>query len=104
MARPDKGFTVQGGDKLEIWTDGACSGNPGGGGYAALLKNNGHVKEIAGGFAHTTNNRMRSRRRLPLWSRWTSRVILQFTATLNILVDAVSLGWARSGRPTLDAH
>jgi len=50
MAKPGKGFAVQEGDKLEIWTDGACSGNPGGGGYAALLKNNGQVKRNCGRF------------------------------------------------------
>lgn len=43
---------------VEIYTDGACSGNPGPGGWAALLRYNGHEKEISGGEAETTNNRM----------------------------------------------
>lgn len=43
---------------VEIFTDGACSGNPGPGGWAALLRHNGHEKEISGGEAQTTNNRM----------------------------------------------
>lgn len=43
---------------VEIFTDGACSGNPGPGGWAALLRYNGHEKEISGGEADTTNNRM----------------------------------------------
>ncbi len=43
---------------IEIFTDGACSGNPGIGGYAAILRYNGNEKEIAGGEAETTNNRM----------------------------------------------
>lgn len=43
---------------VEIFTDGACSGNPGPGGWAALLRYNGHEKEISGGEAQTTNNRM----------------------------------------------
>lgn len=43
---------------VEIFTDGACSGNPGPGGWAALLRYNGIEKEISGGEDHTTNNRM----------------------------------------------
>lgn len=41
-----------------VYTDGACSGNPGPGGWAAILIWNGHEKEISGGAAATTNNRM----------------------------------------------
>jgi len=43
---------------IEIFTDGACSGNPGPGGYAAILKAGNHYKELWGGFRKTTNNRM----------------------------------------------
>jgi ribonuclease HI len=43
---------------VEIYTDGACRGNPGPGGWAALLSWDGHEKEIAGAETHTTNNRM----------------------------------------------
>lgn len=43
---------------IVIYTDGACSGNPGPGGWGALLKWNGHEKELLGGEADTTNNRM----------------------------------------------
>ncbi len=43
---------------VEIYTDGACRGNPGPGGWAALLSWDGQEKEIAGAEAHTTNNRM----------------------------------------------
>lgn len=45
-------------DTVELWTDGACSGNPGPGGWAAILLWNGHERELAGGEAQTTNNRM----------------------------------------------
>jgi len=41
---------------VEIWTDGACSGNPGPGGWAAILRSGEHYKEISGGEEHTTNN------------------------------------------------
>lgn len=43
---------------IEIYTDGACSGNPGPGGWGAVLMYGEHRKEISGGDAHTTNNRM----------------------------------------------
>jgi ribonuclease HI len=44
--------------RVSVWTDGACSGNPGPGGWGALLTWNGHSKELKGGAAETTNNRM----------------------------------------------
>ncbi len=44
--------------KIEIFTDGACSGNPGPGGWGAVLRYNGVIKELSGGEAETTNNRM----------------------------------------------
>ena len=43
---------------VEIYTDGACSGNPGPGGWGAMLRYRGVEKELSGGEAHTTNNRM----------------------------------------------
>jgi ribonuclease HI len=44
--------------KIEIWTDGACSGNPGPGGWGALIRENGKAREMKGGEPATTNNRM----------------------------------------------
>ena len=44
--------------RVEIFTDGACSGNPGPGGWGAVLRSGAHEKEISGGEAATTNNRM----------------------------------------------
>jgi len=44
--------------KIQVITDGACSGNPGPGGWAAILRYNKHEKEIWGSAPHTTNNRM----------------------------------------------
>ncbi|MFN0048269.1 MAG: ribonuclease HI [Cytophagales bacterium] len=43
---------------VEIFTDGACSGNPGRGGYGVILRYNQHIKELSAGFRVTTNNRM----------------------------------------------
>jgi ribonuclease HI len=45
-------------DTIYIYSDGACKGNPGAGGWGALLVTHGHRKEISGGEANTTNNRM----------------------------------------------
>lgn len=45
-------------DYVEIYTDGACSGNPGPGGWGVILRYKGHEKELYGGEAETTNNRM----------------------------------------------
>lgn len=44
--------------EVELWTDGACSGNPGPGGWAALLRTGDHERVLAGAEARTTNNRM----------------------------------------------
>lgn len=44
--------------QIELFTDGACTGNPGPGGYGAILRYNGHEKELSGGEGSTTNNRM----------------------------------------------
>jgi ribonuclease HI len=44
--------------KVAIWTDGACSGNPGPGGWGAVLTYDGHEKDLCGGEQLTTNNRM----------------------------------------------
>ncbi|QAA94228.1 ribonuclease HI [Pollutimonas thiosulfatoxidans] len=44
--------------QVEIWTDGACKGNPGLGGWGALLRQGKHEKALYGGEPHTTNNRM----------------------------------------------
>ncbi len=44
--------------KIEIFTDGACKGNPGPGGWGAILRWNGHEKHLYGSIEHTTNNRM----------------------------------------------
>ncbi|EFL88890.1 ribonuclease HI [Ahrensia sp. R2A130] len=43
---------------IEIWTDGACSGNPGPGGWGAILRSGKHEKELSGGEFQTTNNQM----------------------------------------------
>ncbi len=45
-------------EPVEIWTDGGCKPNPGPGGWAAVMRFRGHIREFSGGEANTTNNRM----------------------------------------------
>ncbi len=49
---------MSGGTEVEIFTDGACSGNPGPGGWGAILRYGEKEKELSGGAAETTNNQM----------------------------------------------
>ena len=78
-----------------IYTDGACSGNPGPGGYGAILKYDGHIKELSGGEADTTNNRME------LLGVIKSLEVLKFpckvilTTDSKYVADSVTKGWAR---------
>ena len=51
-------MTAKHANAVEIYTDGACKGNPGIGGWGALLQYNGHTRELFGGEKLTTNNRM----------------------------------------------
>lgn len=83
---------------VEIFTDGACSGNPGPGGYGALLRAGGHTKEISGGEAATTNNRMELMGAIAALSalKYPCDVIL--TTDSKYLVDGVTKGWAESWR------
>ena len=83
---------------IEIYTDGACKGNPGPGGYGVVLMSGGHRKELSGGFRKTTNNRMellacieglRALKR-------PSEVVL--TSDSKYVVNAMVQGWARKWR------
>ena len=47
--------------RVKIYTDGACSGNPGPGGYGTILESGNHEKELSQGYKNTTNNRMEMR-------------------------------------------
>lgn len=71
------------GKKIIIHTDGACSGNPGPGGWGALLEWNGHEKTLKGGEAETTNNRMELRAAIEALNalKRTSRVELHTDST-----------------------
>ena len=84
--------------KVEIFTDGACSGNPGPGGYGAILRVGEHVKEISGGEANTTNNRMELMGVISALSalKYPCEVVL--TTDSKYVVDSVTKGWAKKWR------
>ena len=69
---------------VEIYTDGACSNNPGKGGWAAILIYKGIEKIISGGYANTTNNRMEYLRLLMLSNSLKKDAALRYTATALI--------------------
>lgn len=78
-----------------IFTDGACSGNPGPGGYGAILKYGGHVKEISGGEAETTNNRMELLGVITALEALKQPCEVILTTDSKYVVDSVTKGWAR---------
>ena len=80
--------------KVEIFSDGACSGNPGPGVYGAILRWNGKEKELCGGEKHTTNNRMELTGVIEALSalKYPCKVIL--TTDSKYVCDSISKGWA----------
>ncbi len=72
-------------DKVEIYTDGACSGNPGIGGWGAYLKYKDNVKELSGSAENTTNNRME------LVAAIEGLKILKKSSEVNLYTDSVYL-------------
>lgn len=82
-------------NKVEIFTDGACSGNPGPGGYGAILRMGEHYKEISGGAADTTNNRMELMGVISALSALKMSCDVILTTDSKYIVDAVTKGWAK---------
>lgn len=78
---------------VEIFSDGACSGNPGPGGYGAILRWKGKEKELCGGEAHTTNNRMELTGVIEALSalKYPCKVVL--TTDSKYVLDSVTKGW-----------
>ncbi len=81
-----------------IFSDGACSGNPGPGGYGVILRCDGKEKELSGGEAHTTNNRMELMGVITGLEalKYPCEVILQTDS--KYVVDSITKGWAKSWR------
>lgn len=80
---------------VEIYTDGACSGNPGPGGYGAVLKYNGAVRELCGGEASTTNNRMEMTAVIVALEALKEQCFVILTSDSKYVIDALSKGWAK---------
>jgi ribonuclease HI len=80
---------------VKIYTDGACSGNPGPGGYGVILKSGTHQREISAGFKKTTNNRMEMRAVIEGLRLLKAPCSVTVYSDSKYLVDAVQRGWAR---------
>lgn len=81
--------------KVEIFTDGACSGNPGPGGFGVILRFNGTEKELSGGFRNTTNNRMELMGAIAGLEALKEPCEVTLTTDSQYLVNAIEKGWAR---------
>ena len=84
--------------QIEIYTDGACSGNPGPGGWGAVLRYNGREKEISGGEAQTTNNRMELTAVIAALECLKEPCAVELYSDSKYVIDALSKGWAVSWR------
>ena len=82
--------------KVEIFTDGACSGNPGPGGWGAVLRYKGFEKEMSGGEHETTNNRMELTAVIRALSALKEPCEVDLTTDSKYVCDSINLGWARS--------
>ncbi len=82
--------------KIEIFTDGACSGNPGAGGWGAILRFNGHEKEISGGCPDTTNNRMELTAVIEALKCLKEKCDVTIYSDSQYFVNAMTKGWAFS--------
>lgn len=84
--------------KVTLYTDGACSGNPGAGGWGAILEFNGVKKELSGGEADTTNNRMELTAVIKGLSALKERCHVTIISDSKYVLDALRLGWAEKWR------
>ena len=82
--------------EVTIYTDGACSGNPGPGGWGAVLRYKGTEIELSGGEAKTTNNRMELTGVISALEKLKEPCIVQLYSDSKYVIDALSKGWARS--------
>lgn len=81
---------------VDIYTDGACRGNPGRGGWGAVLVYKGVEKELSGGERMTTNNRMELSAVIAALSALREPCEITLTSDSKYVVDAVTKGWAKS--------
>ena len=82
--------------QVTIYTDGACSGNPGPGGWAAILLYNGREKVLSGGEAQTTNNRMELMGVISALQALKEPCEVELWSDSRYVIDALEQGWAES--------
>ena len=83
---------------VTLYTDGACSGNPGPGGWGAILAFQGIEKELSGGESSTTNNRMELTAVIEGLSALKEPCIVELYSDSKYVIDGLSKGWAVSWR------
>lgn len=84
--------------EVVVYTDGACKGNPGPGGYCALLVHGEKQKELVGGFRLTTNNRMEMMAAIVALESLRYRCKVTIYTDSKYLHDSIELGWAKRWR------
>ena len=84
--------------EVEIFTDGACSGNPGPGGWGAVLRYGSARKELSGGEAETTNNRMELTAVIRALEALKEPCAVTLTTDSRYVCDAIAKGWLESWR------
>lgn len=82
--------------EVYLYTDGACSGNPGPGGYGAILVYNGHEKVMSAGYRETTNNRMELLGVIVGLRALNEPCKVQLYTDSKYVAEAIEKGWARS--------
>lgn len=82
--------------EVRVYTDGACSGNPGPGGYCAILEYRGQEKQVSGGEARTTNNRMELLAVISALEALREPCRVTVVSDSKYVVDAVEKGWLPS--------
>lgn len=80
--------------QVTIYTDGACSGNPGPGGWGAILQYGPHTKEMSGGEANTTNNRMELTGVIRALQTLKEPCAVDLYSDSKYVIDALEKGWA----------
>lgn len=83
---------------VELFTDGACSGNPGPGGWGAVLRYNGREKELSGGEKETTNNRMELTAAIMGLAALKEPCEVRLVTDSKYVADGITKGWAESWR------
>ena len=83
---------------VDIYTDGACRGNPGVGGWGAILVYNGVEKELSGGERETTNNRMELTAVIEALAKLKEPCRVTLCSDSKYVIDALKLGWAEGWR------